>query len=63
MITTGKTVPMEQSEMVAINGGGFAYDLGRILRFIYISAGTGPGTAMALNDWIINDAANQQPSN
>jgi hypothetical protein len=63
MITTGKTVPMEQSEMIAINGGGFAYDFGRILRFLYISGGSGIGTSMAVADWIINDAANQQSQN
>jgi hypothetical protein len=40
-----------------INGGGFAYDLGRAIRFLGLS-GAGITVHNALVDWWINDAAN-----
>ena len=37
------------------NGGGFAYDVGRILRFIGLSgAGHPVGMAYAIADWEVN---------
>lgn len=61
-MTTKIIVPMERSEMIAINGGGFAYDVGRILRFLYISGGGSSAyhTALAITDWQVNEAINQQ---
>jgi hypothetical protein len=50
--------PMDEGQLVQTSGGGFAYDLGRIIRFIGISGGTAIGTTMAVTDWIINDAIN-----
>jgi hypothetical protein len=38
-----------------MNGGGFAYDVGRILRFIGLSGGGHPGAlAYAVTDWEVN---------
>jgi len=44
-----------------INGGGFAYDVGRVIRYFVISGGgIAPiGIATGLADWIGNDVANQ----
>jgi len=44
--------------MREINGGGFAYDAGRVLRFLFISGGSAVGTYQAVADWIINDEIN-----
>jgi len=50
---------MDDGQLVQTSGGGFAYDLGRIIRFIGISGGGSViGTTMAVTDWIINDAIN-----
>jgi len=50
---------MDEGQLVQTSGGGFAYDLGRIIRFIGISGGgSAIGTTMAVTDWIINSAIN-----
>jgi hypothetical protein len=57
---TESFTPISQGEALVINGGGFAYDVGRVLRFLYIS-GLGSsviGTTMAVIDWEINAALN-----
>ena len=51
---------LDADQLVVINGGGFAYDVGRVLRFFVMSGG-GHDPAMMLNavgDWIANDVAN-----
>ncbi|RPI46456.1 MAG: hypothetical protein EHM46_00550 [Bacteroidetes bacterium] len=63
MKTNRVFAPIEMSEAMAINGGGFAYDLGRVLRFIYLCGGNGLGTQWAIMDWQINEAVNQQTAN
>jgi hypothetical protein len=49
--------PMGDQELIKTNGGGFAYDVGRVLRFLAIAL---PGTAIsvtnAITDWQINTA-------
>ena len=52
---------LDETDLEEINGGGFAYDVGRVLRFLVISGGgLNPfGIAEATGDWIINDAANR----
>ena len=50
---------MTPGQLRAQNGGGFAYDVGRIIRFLNISAGTTIGTANALADWTINAIVNE----
>lgn len=46
---------MTVDQLKEMNGGGFAYDLGRILRFIGLSGGGHPGAlAYAVTDWQVN---------
>ena len=46
---------MTRDQLLDMNGGGFAYDVGRILRFIGLSGGGHPGAlAYAVADWEIN---------
>jgi len=50
---------MSTDQLRDINGGGFAYDVGRIIRFLGISAGQPIGTLNALADWEINKIINE----
>jgi len=51
---------MDESALSLTRGGGFAYDVGRVLRFIGISGGMHPiGIPQAIADWMGNEAANQ----
>ena len=46
---------MTRDQLMDMNGGGFAFDVGRILRFIGLSGGGSPiGIAYALTDWEVN---------
>lgn len=57
---------LEEKQLLELNGGGFAYDVGRVIRFIGISIANGGGTPalgttalgveMARMDWEINEA-------
>lgn len=49
---------MDAERMKQVNGGGFAYDVGRVIRFIGLS-GTGYNTWYAIIDWEINKAINE----
>ena len=49
---------MDAEQLREVNGGGFAFDLGRVIRFIGLTGG-GANTTYAIIDWIINDAANE----
>jgi hypothetical protein len=49
---------MDAEQLRVVNGGGFAFDLGRVIRFIGLTGG-GVNTTYAIIDWIINDAANE----
>lgn len=49
---------LDADQLMEINGGGFAYDLGRILRFIGLSGGSGSMIYQALVDWYVTDAIN-----
>ncbi len=42
------------------NGGGFAYDVGRAIRFLIVGGGclNATGAALATGDWIVNDIIN-----
>lgn len=54
---------MNYEELSAINGGSFAYDLGRLLRYvgIYYANGAGmTGAASANADFIVNEYLNSQ---
>lgn len=59
MKTTEAFSTINAEHLREINGGGFAYDIGRIIRFIGLSGGSGMYTYNAVIDWIINDAANK----
>jgi len=42
-------------ELLETNGGGFAYDVGRVLRFLSMAAGGNPiQIANAITDWQVN---------
>jgi len=58
MKTTEAFSTINAEHLREINGGGFAYDIGRIIRFIGLSGGSGMYAHHAVIDWIINDAAN-----
>ncbi|MFH0756275.1 MAG: hypothetical protein V2B15_03200 [Bacteroidota bacterium] len=51
--------------LMEINGGGFAYDVGRVIRFLGVSAfcATPLSTANGIADWIIMDAINDAANN
>lgn len=60
IITNGFS-EISEKEATKLNGGGFAYDFARLLRFVgvYIGNGTGmPGTAAAAADLAANEASN-----
>jgi len=50
-----KTRPLGAEEMSMINGGdaGFAYDLGRAVRFLFTAAGGPPNHIPAVADWFM----------
>ncbi len=50
--------PMGSEQLLETNGGGFAYDVGRVLRFIGMSAGGYMGPTLAIIDWQITTAIN-----
>jgi len=53
---------MDAEQMKQVNGGGFAYDVGRTIRFICLARN--PFTLpMAITEWIINDTINQVEKN
>ena len=52
---------MSTEQLMEINGGGFAYDLGRFIRYLALGGGVA-----AYADWVYNDAVNyavQEASN
>ncbi len=51
--------PLTAEQLKEFNGGGFAYDVGRVLRFIGLCGGNGSGAWYALTDWDINKAINE----
>lgn len=50
---------MEREQLAEVNGGGFAYDLGRVIRFISFAINPVPGTAYAIVDWEVNALNNE----
>ncbi len=62
-MTTGteKFQSLDKVRMMEMNGGGFAYDVGRVIRFLGVSAFcvTPFSTAAGIADWIMVDAINE----
>jgi len=58
MKTTEAFCAINAEHLREINGGGFAFDLGRIIRFIGISGAGGTNVTKAIIDWIVTDAIN-----
>jgi hypothetical protein len=57
---TGLT-PLSDSETMNVSGGSFAYDVGRVLRFIGIASSNQVyGVGLACIDWCITSALNEQ---
>ena len=56
---------LDSVQLMGINGGGFAYDVGRVLRFLAVSAlcVTPISTANGIADWIMVDAVNEAANN
>lgn len=50
---------LSSAELRETSGGGFAYDVGRILRFLAISSTIIPGPSYAIADWQINALNNE----
>jgi len=52
---------LDASELRETNGGAFAYDVGRVIRYFVISGGGVSliGIANGMADWIACDIANQ----
>lgn len=54
---TLQMLELTEQESALNLGGGFAYDAGRVLRFMLIAGGgSGPNIAMATADWVSNSA-------
>ena len=52
--------PLSGEQLRQVNGGGLAYDIGRIIRFIGLSGGGNPiGVTNATIDWEINAMINE----
>ena len=55
---------MTVEQLMEMNGGSFAYDVGRILRFIGLSGGGHPvGMACAVAEWQALAMVNEDPNN
>jgi len=50
--------PMGTEKLMETNGGGFAYDVGRVIRFIGMTGFLGSNTAWAITDWQLNAMIN-----
>lgn len=54
--------PIGSEELLETNGGGFAYDFGRVIRFLSFGPFTAIGAAQAITDWqittLLNNAEN-----
>jgi hypothetical protein len=51
---------LDTDQLTRTSGGGFAYDVGRVLRF-FVKSGGGLdpiGRAYAVMDWVVNDIVN-----
>jgi hypothetical protein len=44
---------MSTEQLMEVNGGGFAYDVGRFIRYLALGGGVA-----AYVDWVTNDAVN-----
>ena len=55
-----KFTPLTGERLRDINGGGLAYDIGRVIRFIGLwGGGVNAGAAKAVVDWEINAMINE----
>ena len=60
MENTAHFSTMDAGQMRQVNGGGFAYDVGRVLRFLSIAGNGIGGTAtLAIIDWEVNKIINE----
>lgn len=50
--------PMGTEQLMETNGGRFAYDVGRVLRFIGVSCTNANGVGYAIVDWQMNTMIN-----
>ena len=46
--------PIDQDRLMDINGGGFAYDVGRVIRFLVLSSDSILGVSAGVMDWQLN---------
>ena len=47
---------MNAEQLMEVNGGGFAFDVGRLLRLMALG---GPTSMTAIADWITNDIVDE----
>lgn len=57
-----KTTVLNSIELEAVLGGDFAYDVGRLVRFFYLSGG-GWYVGSALGDWAATTVMNEAQAN
>ncbi|HVT73905.1 MAG TPA: hypothetical protein VHD61_12270 [Lacunisphaera sp.] len=57
-MNTNLAQELTADELPAIEGGNFAYDVGRVVRFIVL-AGGGEFAGQAVADWVATDAMMQ----
>jgi len=51
--------PIGTRKLMETNGGGFAYDVGRVLRFISLMGPNAGITALAISEWQVNATINK----
>ena len=49
---------MDAEQLRMVNGGGFAYDVGRLIRF-FVKSGGGALFTEAYMDWVTNELINE----
>ena len=57
-----KTTELNSKELEVVLGGDFAYDVGRLVRFVYFSGG-GIYAGYAVGDWAATNALNDAQAN
>jgi hypothetical protein len=58
MKTTEGFSTLNAEQLRETTGGGFAYDIGRVIRLIGFTGAGGTNVYKALIDWVVNDTIN-----
>ncbi|HDS07563.1 MAG TPA: hypothetical protein ENO05_08045 [Bacteroides sp.] len=63
MTNSGPFSTMDAERLRQVNGGGFAYDVGRVLRFISLCGHNFSTVNLAIIDWQVNAELNDAANN